>query len=63
MTNYQEAKDKLRSFAEWMKVKADGDKPMVRQGINDYTHDLCADLKLSEYQQTLLHNYACKLHP
>lgn len=63
MTDYQQAKDKLRCHAEWIKVYFEGDKPAIRQSINDYTHSICRDFDLSEYNRNLLSNYACKLHP
>ena len=63
MTNYQTAKDILKSVAFRAKKEYKGDKPGIRQSINDYTHELCRDFSLSEYQCNLLHNYACELHP
>lgn len=63
MTNYQHAKSMLRSHAEYVSVQFRGDKPAIRQSINDYTDSICKDFTLTEYEQSLLHNYACKLHP
>jgi hypothetical protein len=63
ITNYQSAKDMLRAHSEWVKARYRSDKPAIRQAINDYTHELCRDFSLSEYQCNLLHNYACELHP
>jgi hypothetical protein len=62
-TVYQQAKSMLRSHAEYVKVQFSGDKPAIRQSINDYTDSICKDFKLSEYKRNLLSNYACKLHP
>lgn len=63
MTTYQNAKSKLRSYAEYIKVQYRGDKPAIRQSINDCADSLCKDFNLTEYQCNLLANYACKLHP
>jgi len=63
MTQYQTAKSMLRSHAEYVKVQFRGDKPAIRQSINDYTDSICKDMQLSEYHINLLSNYACKLHP
>jgi hypothetical protein len=63
MTNYQQAKSMLRSYAGYISVQFRDDKPAIRQCINEYTHAICSDYNLTEYKQNLLHNYACKLHP
>ena len=63
MTNYQITKSMLRSHAEYVKVQYRGDKPAIRQSINDYTDMISKDYNLSDYQRDLLSNYACKLHP
>jgi len=63
MTQYQEMKSMLRSHAEYVSVQFRGDKPAIRQSINDYTDSICKDYKASEYHRDLLSNYACKLHP
>jgi hypothetical protein len=52
MTTYQEAKKQYSN-----------DKPLIRMSINDSAHNIAKELKLPEYNTTLLHNYACKLHP
>jgi hypothetical protein len=62
-TKYQEAKNMLRSHAEYVKVQFRSDKPAIRQSINDYTDSICKDFNLTNYQRDLLSNYACKLHP
>ena len=62
-TNYQSAKSMLRAHAEFVSVQFRGDKPAIRQSINDYTDEICKDFDLSEYHRNLLANYACKLHP
>jgi len=63
MTTYQNAKNMLRSHAEYVKVQYRGDNPAIRQSINDYTDSICKDFNLTEYHRDLLSNYACKLHP
>jgi hypothetical protein len=63
MTNYQEAKDKLRSYAQWTKARFRNDKPAIREAINIHTHELASDFDLTEHKKNLLHNYACALHP
>ena len=63
MTNYQIAKRTLLTIALDAKSQYRNDKPAIRQIINDSTHEVCRDLDLSEYQQNLVHNYACELHP
>jgi hypothetical protein len=63
MTKYKTAKSQLRAYAEYVSVQHRGDKPAIRQAINDYTDLICRDYNLNEYQGNLLHHYACKLHP
>ena len=61
--NYQYAKEDLKLISKWAKSKFPKDKPAIRQIINDNTHALCIDYDLSKYKQSLLHDYACTLHP
>lgn len=63
MTQYQEMKSMLRAHAEYAEVRFFGDKPAIRQSINDYVDGICKDYQASEYHRDLLANYACKLHP
>jgi len=63
MTNYQTVKTMLRAHAEYVSVQFRGDKPAIRQSINDYADMICKDFGLSDYQRNLLSNYACTLHP
>jgi hypothetical protein len=63
ISKYQEVKTMLRANAEFAKVQFRGDKPAIRQSINDYTDAISKDYNLSEYQRNLLSNYACTLHP
>ena len=62
-SNYQYAKKDLKLISKWAKSKFPTDKPAIRQIINDNTCALCIDYDLSKYQKSLLHNYACTLHP
>jgi hypothetical protein len=62
-TTYQIAKAILKGAANDIKSTHRNDKPMIRQYINDTLDDICKGMGLSEYQQSLLANYACKLHP
>lgn len=63
MTQYQIAKTMLRSHSEYVSVQYRGDKPAIRQSINDYADSISKDYDLSDYQTNLLSNYACTLHP
>lgn len=61
--NYQIAKSTLKSVSYDAKSEFRNDKPMIRQIINDTCYSISRDLNLSEYQMSLLSNYACRLHP
>ena len=67
MTKYQIAKNILRGIAYDAKSEHSRDKPAIRQIINDGADLICKGYigpgDLTEYQQNLLHNYACTLHP
>lgn len=63
MTNYKIAKSTLCGIAYDAKNQHRGDKPMIRQIINDSADSICRDLRLTERERDLLANYACKLHP
>lgn len=63
MTNYKQAKIELKRIAILAKDSNPRDKPMIRMMINDHADYLCKTGKLTEYQQNLLSNYACALHP
>lgn len=63
MTNYKQAKDKLRSHAEWVKVFHNSDLPAIRQEINDYADMLSKEYALSDRENNWFFNYAVKLHP
>ena len=62
-TQYQYAKQDLKSVSQWAKRHFVNDKPGIRQTINDETHHICKEYDLSEKKQSMLHNYACTLHP
>lgn len=63
MTNYQNAKQDLRFVAKKAKHDKPKDKPYQRMIINDSCDWISDNHSLTEYQNSLLHNYACKLHP
>ena len=65
MTKYQEAKKQLKEVAKNLKRDYGTDFPAIRMGINDSADAICKDYyyRLTDYQQDLLHNYACVLHP
>lgn len=62
-TKYKQAKNELLQVSKDAKKQYKNDKPAIRQIINDHTDYLCKNGYLSEYQQILLQNYACTLHP
>jgi len=63
-TNYQQAKSQLKHASKVIKKDFGTDKPAIRMHINDTCDTICKDYyRLTEYQQNLLHNYACTLHP
>lgn len=61
ISKYQQAKQSLKSVADEAKKVWKDDKPLIRMIINDEVNDLSCNL--TEYESTLLSNYACKLHP
>ncbi len=63
MTNYQKAKQALKIVSDEVKTIFKDDRALIRTVINDEVDSLNKDLNLSDYQRTLLSNYACKLHP
>jgi hypothetical protein len=61
---YQKAKIVLQETAKMAKSQFPTDKPAIRQIINDSADDICRNYyNLTDYEQNLLHNYACTLHP
>jgi len=63
-TNYQQAKSQLKHASKVIKKDFGTDKPAIRMHINDTCDTIYKDYyRLTEYQQNLLHNYACTLHP
>ena len=58
---YQEAKERLKETAKEIKNQYPTDKPLINAVINDTTDSICKEGNLTEYQQNLLHNYACTL--
>lgn len=63
ISNYQQAKRRLKNIAVESKTLFNNDKPKIRMVINDSVDYLSKDLNLSEHQRNLLSSYACKLHP
>ena len=65
LSNYQQAKIDLKRASKNIKADFKDDKPAIRMYINDTVDFMCKDYSrhLSEYQQNLLSNYACTLHP
>lgn len=62
-TIYQQLKNELKNVSIEAKKQFKTDNPAVRQIINDYADYLCRNNMLTDYQQILLQNYACTLHP
>jgi len=62
-TNYQEAKKELKFIADFAKKEYKNDLPAVRTYINDSVNWVSDNYDLSNYKNSLLHDYACKLHP
>ena len=63
VSNYQIAKQELKNASIEYKRLIKNDKPLIRMNINDDVDYLIKYLNLSDYQSSLLSNYACKLHP
>ena len=63
MTNYQYAKLDLKEIAMQVKKDKPTDKPYQRMIINDSVNWVSDNHSLTDYQNELLHNYACKLQP
>lgn len=63
ISKYQQAKISLKNVSIRLKENYSTDKPLIRQGINDFANYLFRDYNLSDYQRNLLSNYACSLHP
>ena len=62
-SNYQKAKNSLKTTSKMAKSQFKTDKPMIRQIINDSVHFLSIEYDLTEPKRDLLANYACTLHP
>jgi len=62
-SNYQQAKKELKIFSKEVKQEFKGDKPAIRQGLNDKAHYLISERNLSKHQTMLLQSFTCKLHP
>lgn len=62
-SNYQSAKEFLKGVSLSAKKSFKGDRATIRTIINDNCYYAQIHHNLTEYQTTLLQNYACKLHP
>ena len=62
-TIYQSAKAELKNHAKALKTAYANDFPAMNMYLNDLCDEICKRGTLSEYQQNLLHNYTCELHP
>jgi hypothetical protein len=62
-SNYQQAKQQLKSIAAIAKINHPKDKPAIRLEISSCIDNIASNHNLTEYQRNLLHNYACVLHP
>ena len=63
ITQYQQAKQDLKTISQSAKNQFPNDEPAIRQIINDSANDLILTYDLSEHQIILLSNYAGTLHP
>ena len=62
-TQYQEAKKELKFISENLKKQYKNDKPAIRMYINNSINWVSENYNLSEHKNSLLHDYACTLHP
>ena len=60
---YQTAKQSIKEIAKKAKQNYTNDLPAIRMIINDEVDYLCKNYNLTDYQRSLLSNYACTLHP
>jgi hypothetical protein len=61
-SNYQQAKFELKEFKKEF-LSNSTDIPYIRMELNNKADSLSRELTLSKYQQKLLADYVCKLHP
>ena len=62
-TQYQEAKNELKNISIQAKNNFVNDKPAIRLQINDSINWISENYGLTDYKNSLLHDYACTLHP
>lgn len=62
-TQYQQAKKELKQISIRAKEHYKNDKPAIRMYINDSVNWVSDNYNLSHHKNSLLHDYACTLHP
>lgn len=62
-TQYQHAKEALRNISIEAKEHFKNDKPAIRMHINNAVNWVSDDFNLTDHKNSLLHDYACTLHP
>jgi hypothetical protein len=62
-SEYIHLKKLLLDFSNEVKKTANGDKPLIRQSINDYCDYLFKNSNIKDHQKKWLSNYVCTLHP
>ena len=62
-TQYQQAKNELKNISIHAKNTFANDKPGIRMYINDSINWVSDNYSLTDYKNSLLHDYACTLHP
>jgi hypothetical protein len=62
-TQYQEAKNDLKNISIAAKNNFVNDKPAIRMHINDSINWVSDNYGLTDHKNSLLHDYACILHP
>ena len=62
-TQYQEAKNDLKNISIDAKKMYKNDNPGIRMYINDSINWVSDNYSLTDHKNSLLHDYACTLHP
>ena len=63
ISQYQYAKQDLKGISKNIKEIYRDDKPAIRMHINDSINWVSANYDLTDHKNSLLHDYACTLHP
>mgnify|MGYP003664199153 CR=1 FL=1 len=63
VTQYQKAKNELKNISIHAKNAFVNDKPAIRMQINDSINWVSDNYSLTDHKNSLLHDYACTLHP